>query len=82
MSSYYAYKWFLRQHTCKKHVFLISGKRTCGKDTLANILDEIFTKKNFKVLKMSFAKILKECFCKDCGYNLEKMLTKLKNLNL
>lgn len=59
----------------KKHIFLVSGKRTCGKDTCTEILNRYFESKgNTDVMILGFAKILKECFCKDTGSDFDRMM--------
>lgn len=57
-----------------KNVLLISGKRTCGKDTCTEIAKQYFESKRLKVSVVSFARILKELFCRDTGYDLDRML--------
>ena len=52
-----------------KKIILISGKRTCGKDTSAKIISDYYSEKNYKVCTIGFAQITKMCYCKE--YNVD-----------
>lgn len=63
---------------CDKKIFLISGKRTSGKDTCTDIIKKYFEAEGLNVCVISFAKILKECFCRDKNYDFDRMLNDYK----
>lgn len=57
-----------------KIVFLISGKRTVGKDTVTEIIKNYLTELNYDVCLLSFSGILKESFSRDKGYDLNRLM--------
>lgn len=54
-----------------KLIILVSGKRTCGKDTFAQILKQLVPDINIT----SFARELKLAFCKDRNYDFDRMIS-------
>ncbi|CAI4222829.1 unnamed protein product [Auanema sp. JU1783] len=57
-----------------KHVFLISGKRKCGKDFCCSILYEILKNSyNVKIVGVSYS--LKHQYAKQFGLSYEQLLT-------
>lgn len=65
-------------NTNKKTVIMVSGKRTCGKDTITGILNKIAISKGLSVSTVSFAGFFKECYCDNTGAELNRLLTDYK----
>ncbi len=57
-----------------KYIIAISGKRCSGKTTLSEEIKSINIKNNINTKIIHIADKLKENFCKDMKYNLDKMM--------
>jgi len=58
----------------KKLIILISGKRKCGKDFVANSLELEFTKCGVSVCKIHLSEPLKRTFAQMAGLDAEELL--------
>lgn len=56
-------------------IILISGKRTCGKDTVADIIKRYLLSIGKTVDTASFGKACKSGYCKKYSHDLDRMLT-------
>jgi phosphomevalonate kinase len=57
-----------------KRIILISGKRTCGKDTITKIISNELIELGYNVCVMSYAGIVKENFSRDSKICYEKLM--------
>ena len=58
----------------QKHIILIHGKRTTGKDTLALLIKSHYESQKLKVKSMAFAYATKVGYCTKYNIDLNKML--------
>ena len=61
-----------------KQIFLISGKRTCGKDITTTFIKKYFEELGLKVNVASFANEFKRLFCLETGLDFDRMLNDYK----
>lgn len=57
-----------------KRIIVISGKRTCGKDTVTKIINDKLVELDYDVCLMSYSGIMKESFSRDAKLCYEKLM--------